>query len=118
MVTIPTIPFISHRKRRSEQPDQGGLAILRVASSGPPARLTVFFPENVAYDHQHVPTEFHVIRSTGESVRCIGVTAVYTNPAIELEFMSEVGPGDRWELNSPMDGITPVVAWPQSGVVE
>ena len=46
----------------------------------------------------------------------LGVTGTGTN-FVDLEFNAGVEAGAPWELSGAMDGITPAVAFPQSGVV-
>ena len=120
----PVIPEYRHRRIKPKKVQPGppvhpGIPIVRAYSPGwPSPLLEVVFTQPVVWDHANVPSEFRVLTSGGATIWCIGVTRVYTEAGTEIELNGMVSPGDRWELNAPMDGITPVVAYPQSGIVE
>ena len=117
------IPAPQYRKRRERprrsktQPYHDGLRIISVTVYETRTRLTVVFEQDMVWNETDVPTAFRVITGSGENKPCIGVISASTGQ-IELEFQDPITPGEAWELSAPMAGITPQIAWPQSGVVE
>jgi len=120
MLILPPPEYHKRRerpKRRPEQPFQGGLRITSVTVYETRTRVTVVFEQDMVWDQTDVPTAFRVIAGSGEEKPCIGVVSASTGQ-IELEFQDPIAPGEAWELPGPMAGITPAIAWPQSGTGE
>ena len=105
-------------RRKYKKPAPTGLSITKVASAGPVHELMIFFPEDVVWDGVGVPAAFRAMNSEGVMEPCVAVSAIYPGGVLQVEFSGTVGQGVAWELDGPMAGISPEVAWPQSGVVE
>ena len=121
MLIVPPPEFRKRRERprrvRPGQPIHEGLRITRVAPLGPPKLLLVYFPQDVVWDGSEDQTAFKVMTSAGVMESSIGIATIYSG-CIEIEFPNDVASGAAWELTGPLLGITPEVAWPQSGSVE
>jgi hypothetical protein len=104
-----------HRRGHAVPATATGVAILSVSSmTSQVVRIT--FATEIAHDGSSVPVEFQCITGSGlqpcESVWDVGLDW------IELAFAAAVAVGAAWQVDGPMAGITPSVAWPQSGNVE
>ena len=78
--------------------------------------LKVSFAGSMSWDGASVPGTFRADTSDGPLDGCINVLATGSN-WIEVEFNGSVDVGANWLVDGPMAGITPAVAWPQSGTV-
>lgn len=114
----PRNPFHRRRRRRapSAAPLNPGLLVTSVTVAGDsPLHVVVTFSAPVETDAS-LPDNFLCAVSGGSLVPPADVLDSGTN-WIELLFLSDVEAGAAWRIDGPLAGITPAVAWPQSGVV-
>ena len=78
--------------------------------------LRIYFAGNVAWNGLDVPSAFRADTSDGPLDGCINVLGTGPN-WIEVEFNGSVSVGADWEVDAPMAGISPAVAYPQLGKV-
>ena len=91
-----------------------GLAITGVHSNL--VSVAIQFSGAVVWNGVDTPTEFKAVTEDGFLDSCITVLSTGSD-WIEVEFNAGVEVGAAWELQGPMAGITPAVAWPQAGTV-
>jgi len=91
-----------------------GLAITSVQHQVDGLRIN--FASNVTWNGSDVPGAFRADTSDGPMDGCINVLATGSN-WITVEFNGSVSLGAKWMVDGPMAGITPAIAWPQSGSV-
>ena len=115
MIFYPVIK----RKRKPRTPAPplpNGLLITSVKTTTTPTQIKIFFAANVAWNGVDVPSAFRADTSDGPLDGCINVLG--TGPDwIEVEFNGGVSVGANWTVDGPMAGITPAIAWPQSGTI-
>ena len=116
MITYPLkFPRQKHRRPVAKK-RPSGLVITSVKRSTAPTQVKIYFEANVAWNGSDVPAAFMCYTSDGFMDSCINVLG--SGPDwIEVEFNGDVLIGAEWQVEGPMNGITPAVAWPQSGVV-
>ena len=90
------------------------MTITQVIVNG--SELNIQLSGTVVWDGVTVPSNFRAFTTDGDWQSCIGVTEVGAG-YVKLEFNAGVDIGAEWALDGPMDGLTPAIAWPQSGVV-
>jgi hypothetical protein len=115
MIIIPPV-FPRRRKKRAAiaAAPPIGLTITSVETATPAEQIIVRFSSAITWDGSSVPVEFKAFTSDeffDSPINVAGVGADW----IELEFNGSVSVGAAWELNGPMAGITPAVAFPQMG---
>ena len=111
------------RKRRGQRrtkssappPPPLGLLITSVTISIG-AQIIVHFSGAIVWNGIDLPYAFQAFTQDGFFDVPVGVIGAGAD-WIELEFNAGCDPGAAWQLVGPMAGITPEVAWPQSGVV-
>ena len=121
MIPPDFIPLKPPRRRKRRAmgaplPPPLGLMITDVEITTVAQQLKVSFSGPIIWNGTDVPGEFKAFTTDGffdSPINVIGVGADW----MELEFNGAVLAGAAWELNGAMAGITPDVAWPQSGVV-
>ena len=92
-----------------------GLLIASVQRSGVAEQVKVFFSSNITWNGTDTPTALKVTTSDGVETP-LDVLDTGAN-WIEVEFNGSVSAGAAWQVDGLMAGITPAVAWTQSGVV-
>jgi hypothetical protein len=110
---------VPRRRERHAPPGSGGangIAITSVQLSTPATQVKIHFASNVTWNGTDVPSAFKADTIDGPLDGCINVLGSGPN-WIEVEFNGDVAVGANWQVAAPMAGITPAVAWPQSGVV-
>ena len=114
MITYPVIR--KHRKNAPPKPPRlpNGLLITSVQHQLDGLRIN--FEANVTWDGSTVPSAFRADTSDELLDGCINVLGTGPN-WIEVEFNGSVAVGANWQVDGPMAGIAPGVAWPQAGVV-
>jgi hypothetical protein len=78
--------------------------------------LIVTFSGAITWNGVDVPNAFRAFTDDGFFEGCIEVLDVGAD-WIRVGFNAGVAVGAAWELDSAMAGITPAVAFPQSGTV-
>ena len=109
------IPVVPPFRRRRGKARPAGLAIVSVLTQG--AELVVTFSGPITWDGSTVPSAFQAFTTDEDFQSCINVNEVGA-AYVKLEFNADVDAGAAWQLVGPMAGISPAVAWPQTGVVE
>ena len=120
---LPINAFIPRKpahRRRKRQPGGAaaptGLLITSVEHQTYTASLTIRFNGPITWNGTDVPQAFETTTEDGPNQGCVNVLG--SGPDwITVEFNSGVEIGARWELTGAMAGVTPLVAWPQSGTV-
>ena len=118
---IPVAPRFRKRDelpkaRRPSVAPPAGLTIINVTPGTAPGLLYVEFSAPISWNGVDVPYAFEAYTQDEVMEPCIYVNSVGAN-FVELEFNVPVDVGAAWQVNAAMAGITPAVAWPQSGVV-
>ena len=109
-------PKFRRRNKRRIYPYSAGVLITSVEHQTTREELIIRFDAPITWDGETVPTNFEATTDDGPDKGCINVLG--TGPDwIKVEFNGGVNVGAAWELVGEMAGITPRVAWPQSGVV-
>ena len=108
-----------HRRKRRLGATPGGAAGLLITSvehQTTREEVIIRFSAPVTWNGTDVPANFQATTDDGPDQGCINVLG--TGPDwIQVEFNGGVDVGAAWELVGAMAGITPAVAWPQSGTV-
>jgi hypothetical protein len=96
-------------------PPPPGLAIVSVTGNPGDGFAAITFSADIVWDGESSPSAFRVLTASGMQ----GALSVLDVGAdwIVVEFDAGLAEDATWELNAAMAGITPAVAWPQSGVV-
>jgi hypothetical protein len=116
VILYPLAPRKRKSRRRVGSGVPNGILVTSVHLSTPATQVKIFFAGNVTWNGSDVPSAFRADTSDGPLDACINVLG--TGPDwIEVEFNGNVAAGANWQVDGPMAGITPAVAWPQSGVV-
>ena len=116
MILYPLAPRKRKSRRRVGSGVPNGILVTSVHLSTPATQVKIFFAGNVTWNGSDVPSAFRADTIDGPLDACINVLG--TGPDwIEVEFNGNVAAGANWQVDGPMAGITPAVAWPQSGVV-
>ena len=120
-MSLPTIipaKTRTHRRRKPVEPGTpSGLVITSVAVQGADSQLRVTFSSNITWDGETIPTAFTAYTHDGYLDACIAVVGTGSN-YVDLEFNAGIDVGAAWELNGTMEGISPAILVPQSGVTE
>lgn len=104
------------RRRVRERHAPKGLRITSVQTRPTPQQVRINFAGNVTWNGTDVPSAFKADTSDGPLDGCINVVGTGPN-WIEVEFNGSVDVGANWQVAAPMAGMTPSIAWPQSGTV-
>ena len=105
------------KKKAQSAPPPTGLTITSVVVQGADSQLRVTFSANITWDGETIPTAFQAFTHDGYLDACIAVVGTGSN-YVDLEFNAGIDVGAAWEINAPMDGISPAILVPQSGVTE
>ena len=114
-------PFIfqprkAPRRRAKQTQPNAGLLITSVELQTYTSSLTIRFSGPIAWNGVDVPQAFETTTEDGPDQGCVNVLG--SGPDwITVEFNSGVEVGAPWQVTGPMAGITPAIAWPQSGTV-
>ena len=104
------------RERQQTKPAPAGLLITSVELQTYTSSLTIRFSGPIVWNGTDVPQAFETTTEDGPDQGCVNVLG--SGPDwITVEFNSGVEVGAPWRVTGPMAGITPAIAWPQSGVV-
>ena len=104
------------RRHARHAPTPAGLLITSVEHQAIREEVIIRFSGPVTWNGVDQPTAFEATTDDGPDQACLDVLATGTD-WIKVEFNGGVDVGAAWELVGPMVGITPAIAWPQSGVV-
>ena len=115
-VPPPYRPRRSRGKRRTQAAPAGLMIASVTLSESSDYQLVVTFSAPVTWNGVDVPAEFQATTSDGPGESCINVVTMGPD-WIEVEFNGSIEVGADWSVDSPMSGISPIVAAPQSGVV-
>jgi len=115
---IPTFQLRKppRRRKRHAQPGITGLSITAVHTTTTPTQVKIYFAGDVTWNGTDVPSAFRADTSDGPLDGCINVLGTGPN-WIEVEFNGDFSVGANWQVDGPMAGISPAIAWPQSGTV-
>ena len=118
------VPVPTKYRKRSAQPKIRpqttpplGLLVTSVVLGTSNTQLVVTFNGSITWDGVGAPAEFKATTSDGPDQSCIGIVD-FTADSITVEFNGEIEVGATWEVTGALTGISPAVAWPQSGNVE
>ena len=109
-------PRATPRRRARGKRKSTGLLITAVHLSTPATQVKIYFAANVTWNGSDVPSAFRADTIDGPLDACINVLGTGPN-WIEVEFNGDVSVGANWQVAAPMAGISPAIAWPQSGTV-
>jgi len=115
------IPFARRKRRnrnfrRRKNGITPGLAITAVEHQTTREEVIIRFSGAIAWNGVDQPTAFEATTDDGPKQACLDVLA--SGPDwIKVEFNGGVDVGAAWALAGAMAGISPPVAWPQSGIV-
>ena len=104
------------RKRRLGAAAPTGVLITSVEHQTTREEVIIRFSAPVTWNGVDVPSNFEATTDDGPDQPCLDVLATGAD-WIKVEFNGGVDVGAAWELVGAMAGITPAVAWPQSGTV-
>ena len=104
------------KAQRQQPAPPAGLTITSVVFIPATSELIVYFSGPIVWNGIDLPSEFKAFTEDGyfdspTSVRGVGPDWIH------FDFNAGAPPGSAWEVVGLMAGITPAVAWPQSGVV-
>jgi hypothetical protein len=114
---IPKRPM-RRRKRRLGAGTGGAAGVLITSVEHQTIREEVIirFSGPITWNGVDQPTAFEATTDDGPDQPCLDVLATGAD-WIRVEFNGGVDVGAAWALVGPMAGISPVIAWPQSGMV-
>ena len=109
-------PRKAPRRRERQSSAPASLTISSVHHGTEPESVRIYFAGNIAWNGTDVPNAFEADTSDGPLDGCVNVLGSGPN-WIEVEFNGSVSTGANWAVGGPMAGISPAIAWPQSGTV-